>query len=83
VRELMAADPLIAGMTECMLRAWAALRVEFKRLHTLLVQVAGADPLCRRFVGIPGVGPVTAVTFKAAVADPLRFARSKTVRASA
>jgi transposase len=32
-------------------------------------------------VAIPGVGPVTAVTYKAAVDDPLRFRRSKTVGA--
>lgn len=74
-------DPLLAGMTACMLQARAALWTEYQRLHRLLVQVAGRDPVCRRFMGVPGVGPVTAVTFKAGVDDPTRFARSKTVGA--
>ena len=39
------------------------------------------DELCRRFCGIPGVGPVTALTFKAAIDDPMRFDKSKTVGA--
>jgi transposase len=81
VRELVVGDPLIAAMTECMLRAWAALWAEYRKLDALLVRAAGADPLCRRFTAIPGVGPVTAVTFKAAVDDPARFRRSKTVGA--
>lgn len=81
IRELVAGDPLVAGITECMLRAWSALWDEYRKLHTLLVQVAGQDELCRRFIGIPGVGPVTAVTFKAAIDDPTRFAKSKTVGA--
>jgi transposase len=81
VRDLVAPDALIAGVTECVLRAWAVLWTEYKRLHKLLVQIVGRDELCRRFCGIPGVGPVTALTFKAAIDDPLRFVKSKTVGA--
>ena len=54
---------------------------EYRKLHTLLVRLAGSDELLRRLCGIPGVGPVTAVTFKAAIDDPVRFAKSKTVGA--
>jgi transposase len=39
------------------------------------------DELCRRFCAIPGVGSVTASTFKAAIDDPHRFSKSKTVGA--
>ncbi len=58
VRDLVANDPLLAGVTECMLRAWLALWTEYKRFHTLLIQVASRDELCRRHMAIPGVGPV-------------------------
>jgi Transposase IS116/IS110/IS902 family len=81
VRELVAGDALIAGVTECMLRAWAALWTEYKRLHQGLVQIVGRDELCRRFCHIPGVGPVTALSVKAAIDDPRRFVKSKTVGA--
>ncbi len=56
VRELVVPDRLIAGVTECMLRAWSALWSEYKRLHTLLVRFVGRDERCRRFMVIPGVG---------------------------
>ena len=77
VRDLVAHDRLIAGVTECMLRAWAALWTEYK----LLVQIVAGDEMCRRYCGIPGVGPVTALTVKAAIDDPRRFVKSKTVGA--
>jgi transposase len=76
---LVADDPLLAGTTACMLRCWAVLWTEYRRLHVLLVQLVGRDELCRRFCGIPGVGPVTALTFKAAINDPARLAKSKAV----
>jgi transposase len=81
VRELVADDPLLSGMTECMLRAWSALWDEYRALHKFTVQLVGRDELCRRWCRIPGVGPVTALTFRAAVDDPARFAKSKTVGA--
>ena len=39
------------------------------------------DELCRRFMAIPGVGPVTALTFSTAIDDPKRFRRSRDVAA--
>ena len=81
VTALVADDPLLGSTTAWMLRCWAALWTEYKRLHALLVQVVGRDELCRRFCGIPGVGPVAALTFKAAIDDPARFAKSKIVGA--
>jgi transposase len=81
VSALVADDPLLAGTTECMLRCWATLWTEYKRPHALLVQLVSRDELCRRFCGIPGVGPVAALKFKAAIDDPARFRKSKTVGA--
>ena len=77
----VAGDKLLEGSTECMLRCWIALWDEYRKLHGLLVQLAGRDELLKRLCGIPGVGPVTAVTFKAAIDDPVLFAKSKTVGA--
>jgi transposase len=81
VRELVAGDPLIAGLTDCMLRARAALWQEYLRLHKVVVAFVRRDELCRRFMRIPGVGPISALAFKTAVDDPHRFRHSKTVGA--
>jgi transposase len=38
-----------------------------------LASVAAADPVCRRLMTVPGVGPVTAVRFRAALDEVKRF----------
>jgi transposase len=81
VRELVADDPLIAGLTNCMLRARAALWQEYLQLHKVVLAVVRRDELCLRFMRIPGVGPISALAFKTAVDDPHRFRHSKTVGA--
>jgi transposase len=81
VRELVAGDALIAGLTDCMLRARAALWQEYLRLHKVVLATVRHDELCRRFMRIPGVGPISALSFKTAIDDPQRFRRSKTVGA--
>jgi transposase len=81
VRELVADDPLIADLTDCMLRARAALWQEYVRLHKVVLAVVRRDELCRRFMRIPGVGPISALAFKTAIDDPHRFRHSKTVGA--
>lgn len=81
VREAVAGDAMTAGLMECMLRARAALWAEYLVLNKLVVQMAMRDELCRRFMAIPGVGPVTARSFSSAIDDPTRFRRSRDVAA--
>ena len=49
----------------------------------LLEQRAAADPVCARLMTVPGVGPITALTYTSTVEDPHRFARSEDVGAYA
>lgn len=81
VRDLVAGDPLLEVLSESMLTCWQVLWDQYRGLHKLLVQLTGQEELCRRWCEIPGVGPVTAMTFMSAVDDPHRFARSKTLGA--
>jgi transposase len=81
VRDAVAGDPMTAGLMDCMLRARAALWAEYLTLHKLVTQLAMRDELCRRFMAIPGVGPVTALSFSSAIDDPARFRRSRNVAA--
>lgn len=77
VRDAVADDQLSSGLMDCMLRARAALWVEYVKLHKLVLHIVARDELCRRFLDIPGVGPVTALTFVTAIDDPTRFKRSR------
>lgn len=81
VRDAVAEDALSSELMDAMLTARAALWKEYRRLHDLVVKTVARDELCRRFMAIPGVGPVTALSFKTAVDDPSRFRRSRDVAA--
>lgn len=81
VREAVAGDALLEGLCGSMLAARAALGREVERLDRLVGQLAQEDEVCRRFMAIPGVGPVTALSFKTAIEDPKRFAKSRDVGA--
>ncbi|RAN36971.1 IS110 family transposase [Hyphomonas sp. GM-8P] len=74
-------DPILREVTECMLLARRTLLAEFQKCHKLLMDIARSDEVCRRFMTVPGVGPVTALSFKCCIDDPARFRRSKTVGA--
>jgi transposase len=61
---------------EALLTAREVLRRELNWLHLALLRVVKNDELCRRFMTIPGVGPVTALAFKTTIDRPERFRRS-------
>jgi transposase len=59
------------------LRFWR----EFEQLHREMLRIARDDDICRRLTSTPGVGPLVAITFKSAIDDPDRIAKSRTVGA--
>jgi transposase len=81
VRELATGDPIVAAIVEPVLTARRALREQVAVLHKMLLDVARRDDICRRLMTVPGVGPVVALTFRATVDQPARFARSRSVGA--
>jgi transposase len=82
IRELIEhCDPIFGMSIEVMLDVRRALLVGYDRLHRVLLQVVQHDPVCRRLMTVPGVGPVVALSFKVGVDDPHRFTRSRTVGA--
>ena len=81
VREAVAGDALTTELMDAMLNARAALWKECCRLHDLVVKFVAGHELRRRFMQIPGVGPVTALSFMTAIDDPTRFRRSRDVAA--
>jgi transposase len=81
VREVVDDDPMLAGLVESMLKVRQTMVEEIARLHKLVVDVVARDELCRRYLRIPGVGPITALLFKTAIDDPARFKNAKLVGA--
>lgn len=80
VRELVT-DTDLHVVADALLLARRSLREQFNRLDDLLVRLARQDEVTRRFMTVPGVGPLVALTFRATVDVPSRFTRSRTVGA--
>jgi transposase len=72
---------VVAAIVGPLLEARAALRVQFTKLHHMLLELVRTDPICRRLMSAPGVGPIVALTFRTCVDNPARFSRSKCVGA--
>lgn len=81
MRELLRDEPSLKSAVAPMLRVRAVLLEEFNKLHRLVLGAVRCDEVCRRFMTVPGVGPITALAFKTAIEVPERFAKSKTVGA--
>ena len=81
IRELVEGFPRLAAIVEPVLTVRKTLRVQFAVLHKMLLGLVRQDPVCRRLMTAPGVGPVVALTYRATVDQPQRFLHSKGVGA--
>jgi transposase len=81
IRELVAGQAMLERVAEPLLRARAALRAEYATLHRELLTTVREDDVCARLMTVPGVGAVVAMTFRSAIDQPGRFAKSKAVGA--
>lgn len=81
VRPLIEMDPVLARAMIPLLDARAVPYQHFLELDRRVKWAATRDDVCMRMMTVPGVGPISALTFKAAVDDPARFKRSRTVAA--
>ena len=64
-----------------LLNLCVAIRDYLHALDEALDKVAAENETCRRFLHIPGVGPLTALTFYCAIEEPARFRRNSDVGA--
>lgn len=73
-------EPLLA-IIHPLLDARTTIVRQLAVLDRQIIDIAKQDGICRLLMTVPGVGPHTAVAFKACVDDPARFSRSRTVGA--
>jgi len=81
VRAIIEADEKLSHALLPMLDARLVLYKTFRVLDNRTRHLAWGDEVCELLMTAPGVGYVTALTFKAGVDDPSRFRRSRTVAA--
>jgi transposase len=81
IRELLADQPKLLQVIEPVLAVQAALLAQRDILHRMVLQAVREEEVCRRLMTVPGVGPITALAFRATVDRADRFTRSKDVGA--
>ncbi|GJE18827.1 IS110 family transposase [Methylobacterium marchantiae] len=81
VRKLTADLPRVAAILDVLLQAHAAMLLSLDRLNRMVLEIAREHAVCRRLMTVPGVGAVVGLSFIAAIEDPARFAKSRSVGA--
>jgi len=77
LRETVSSDEMLACALVPLLDARTVLYKTYLKLDNAVKALVRVDPVCHRLMSIPGIGLVTALTFKAAVDDPSRFKSSR------
>ena len=73
--------PELIAAVRPLLEARKAIEQQVDDLDRKVHKLARHDVQVRRFMTVPGVGPITALCFKATIDDPTRFKRSRSVGA--
>src|SRR5436305_12937255 len=79
--ELIEDRPELMAVVRPLLKARQAIEQQTDDLDRKVLKLARYDAQVRRFMTVPGIGPITALCFKATIDDPTRFKRSRSVGA--
>jgi transposase len=79
--ELIEDRPELVAVVAPLLKAREAIEKQIDDLDRKVLKLARNDAQIRSFMTVPGVGPITALCFKATIDDPARFKRSRSVGA--
>lgn len=74
---LFAQKPELEAVMRPLLESLEGLEAQIRCSTKLLAARAAADPVAARLMSVPGVGPITALTFKSSIEDPDRFDRGE------
>jgi transposase len=74
---LFAQKPDLRAILTPLIESLAALEKQIRLSSRGLKARAAADPVCRRLMSAPGVGPIVALRYKSSIEDPTRFERGE------
>jgi transposase len=81
VRELAADDAVLMSLAESLLSVIEVMTREVERLTKRAIDEVRVEPTCRQLMTVPGIGPLTALAFRATIDQPSRFRKSRDVGA--
>lgn len=73
--------PSLVAAFEPLLVLWRQAIDGAETLRKTLAAMTRQDAVCRRFLSVPGIGPLTAAAYRATIDEPRRFQRSDQVGA--
>jgi transposase len=73
VRQTFAGGEMLSCALAPLLDARTVIYKTYLKLDSAVRTLVQQDPVCKLLMSVPGVGPVTALSFKAGVDDPARF----------
>ena len=79
--ELIDGKPGLSAAVGPLLKVREAIERQIGDLDGKVLRLARSVPQVRRFMTVPGVGPITALCYLATIDDPTRFKRSRSVGA--
>jgi transposase len=79
IRELVKGHPSLETVVEALLAVRAVLLREFNAFEKRVRAMARSEARTKLLMSTPGVGPIVALTYAAAIDDPARFKSSKQV----
>jgi transposase len=77
--QMSASDPVLGEVVTALLDVREVLIAKVNALEAKLAELVRDDRVCQRFLTVPGVGPITALTFRSAIDVPERFTKSRNV----
>jgi len=81
VRDLTGGDSELRPLVEPLLATLATMLRELARLTKQVLDIVRKEEVCRRLMSVPGVGPITALAFRATIDRADRFQHSRDVGA--
>jgi len=78
-RAAISNDRLATAVVRPLLSARLSILAEIASIEAELDEIAAADPVCRLLTTAPGVGTLTALTFRSEVDVPTRFPHSRSI----
>lgn len=72
-------DPLMHASIAALLEALVSTDAQIGKLDDELKEFAKRDKVCWLLMSVPGIGPITALAFRAAIEDPNRFSRTRDI----
>lgn len=80
-REATADDGILSMCVGALLETLAAIDAQLAVLDREVKKIARANKACWHLMSVPGVGPITALSFASTIEDPRRFKRNRDVGA--